>query len=74
MFTVNAIYDGNNFKLEKPLPFKDKYEVEIIFKKPIKKSQKEILKFFNTWEREDVDAVEEIINERKNFSLNRPEL
>ena len=74
MYKVKAIYDGNSFKFEKSLPFNEKYEVEIIFKKPIKRSQQKILEYFNSWDKKDLEPIEEIINERKNFSLNRKEL
>jgi predicted DNA-binding antitoxin AbrB/MazE fold protein len=73
MYAVKAIYDGNNFKLEETLPIKEDYEVVITFTNPIKRNQENILKFFNTWDKEDVDCVEEIIRERENFSLNRAE-
>jgi hypothetical protein len=54
------------------LPF-GKYEVEIIFTKELKDSQIEILKYFNNWDKDDVEIIEEIINERNNFYLNKNE-
>ncbi|MDR2115830.1 MAG: DUF104 domain-containing protein [Planctomycetaceae bacterium] len=71
MHAIKAIYDGNYFKLEEPVPVEGKYEVVITFTKPIDSSQEKILKYFNTWNNEDVKNVNEIIEERKNFSLNR---
>ena len=73
MYAVKAIYEGNNFKFEEPLTIKEDYEVVITFTNPIKKSQENILKYFNTWDKEDVDCIAEIIKERENFSLNRME-
>jgi len=35
MYTVKAIYDGANFKLEQPISLKGKYEVIITFVEPI---------------------------------------
>jgi len=55
MYEVNAIYDRDNSK----------------FTKPVKKTQENILQYFNTWDKDDVDCVAEIIKERKIFSLNR---
>ena len=44
------------------------------FTNPIKKTQDDILKYFNTWDKDDVDCISEIIKERENFSLNRAEI
>ena len=74
MYAVRAIYDGNSFKFEEPLSIKEKYEVIITFTNPVEKTQEDILQFFNTWDKEDVDCVAEIIEERKNFFLNRFEI
>jgi hypothetical protein len=81
MYAVKGIYDGVNFKLDEPAPVREEYEVVITFTAPLKKQtlkkpvkdQREILKYFGTWDKADVEAVEEIIKERANFSLNRPE-
>jgi hypothetical protein len=74
MFAVKAIFDGNNFKFEEPLPIKENYEVVITFTNPIKRNQEDILQYFNTWNKDDVDCISEIIKERENFSLNRIEI
>ena len=74
MYAVKAIYDGNNFKLDEPVPIKGKYEVVITFTNPIEKSQEKILQYFNTWDEDDANCMEEIIKERENFSLDRTEL
>jgi len=74
MYAVKAIYEGNNFIFEEPLTIKEDYEVVITFTNPIKKTQENILNYFNTWDKEDVDCIEEIIKERQNFSLNREEI
>jgi len=37
MYTIKAIYDGNNFKLMQPIPVKESYEVFITFVEPLKK-------------------------------------
>jgi hypothetical protein len=73
MYAVKAVYDGNNFKLDEPVPVKGKYEVIITFTKPIEKAQEKILQYFDTWDEEDVNCMAEIIKERENFSLNRTE-
>jgi predicted DNA-binding antitoxin AbrB/MazE fold protein len=74
MYAIKAIYDGGYFKLEEPVPVKENYEVIITFTKPLNTSQEEILKYFNTWDDEDVKIMDEIVEERANFSLNRDEL
>jgi len=74
MYAVKAIYDGNYFKLEEPLPINEKYEVVITFINPIEKQQDEILQFFNTWDEDDVNCIREIINERSNFSMGRDQV
>ncbi|MCL1994466.1 MAG: hypothetical protein FWG66_16100 [Spirochaetes bacterium] len=67
MFAIKAIYDGNGFKFEEPIPVKGKYEVIIAFTKPIEKTQEKILEYFNTWDEDDVNSVAEIMNERGNL-------
>jgi hypothetical protein len=74
MYAVKAIYDGHNFKLDESVPVKGKYEVIIAFTKPVEKDQENILKFFGTWDEDDVNCMEEIIKERKFFSLGRTEI
>jgi predicted DNA-binding antitoxin AbrB/MazE fold protein len=74
MYAIKAIYDGGYFKPEEPVPVKEKYEVIITFTKPINTTQEEILKYFNTWDDEDVKTMDEIIEERANFSLNRDKI
>jgi hypothetical protein len=66
MYAVKAIYDGSLFRLEEPVPVKEKYEVVITFTKPVKKSQENIIKYFNTWDEEDVKCIEDIVKEREN--------
>jgi hypothetical protein len=77
MQTINAIFDGNYFKPIDPIPVEGKYEVVITFTKPIdvKNSRRErILKYFGTWSDEDVETINEIVQERVNFSMNRDEI
>jgi predicted DNA-binding antitoxin AbrB/MazE fold protein len=75
MYAIKAIYDGNSFKPEEPIPVEGKYEVVITFTKPIiNTSQEKILKYFNTWDDDDVKIIGEIFEERTTFSLNRDEL
>jgi hypothetical protein len=77
MQTINAIFDGNIIKPTEPIPVKGKYEVLIIFTKPINtKSTKRqrILKHFGTWNDEDVKTINQIVEERINFSIGRDEI
>ena len=74
MYAVRAIYEGNYFQLEEPIPVKEKYEVVITFTRPVKQIQEDILQFFNIWDEEDVNCISEIIKERDNFSLGRTEI
>jgi len=74
MYAIKGIYDGNNFKLEEPIPVKEKYEVVITFTKPIETKdlrKQKMLKFFGAWNNEDVEIINEIVEERANFSMNR---
>ena len=73
MYAVKAIYDGTNFKLMQPIPVKENYEVVIIFIEPVKKNQSGIMDFAGIWKDEDVFDLDEIMAERKNFSLGRLE-
>ena len=74
MYAVKAIYDGNNFKLNDPVPIEGKYEVIITFTQPVEKDQEKILKYFGIWDEDDVNCLAEIIRERKSFSLGRSEI
>jgi len=38
MYTVKALYDGENIKLKQPIAIKEQYEVIIIFIEPVKKT------------------------------------
>jgi hypothetical protein len=74
MFAIKAIYDGNCFRLQEQVPVKEEYHVLITFTDPVKKSQSGIMEFFNTWDKSDVDTMEEIIKERNTFASGRYEL
>jgi hypothetical protein len=71
---MKAIYDGNIFKLDEPVPVKGEYEVIITFTKPLEKSQREILQYFDIWDNEDANCMTEVIKERENFSLSRNDI
>jgi predicted DNA-binding antitoxin AbrB/MazE fold protein len=74
MYAINAVYDGNLFKPQEPVPVNGKYEVVITFTKPINEAKNNILKYFGTWDNDDVKAIDGVINERGNFSMNRMEI
>ncbi|MDR2965157.1 MAG: DUF104 domain-containing protein [Treponema sp.] len=77
MQAINAVFDGNHFKPLEAIPIKGKYEVIITFTKPIdtKYSKRQrILEHFGTWNDEDVETINEIIQERANFSINRDKI
>ena len=77
MQAINAIFDGINFKPIDPIPVKGKYEVVITFTKSIDKREEKrqrILKHFGTWDDEDIKTINEIVQERANFSINRDEV
>ena len=77
MQAINAIFDGNNFRPIDPIPIKGKYEVVITFTKSIdtkEKKRQRILKHFGTWDNEDIKIIDEIVQERSKFSLNRDEI
>jgi len=71
MQAINAIFDGTDFKLIEPISVKGKYEVIITFTRQIdtKNSRRQrILNHFGTWNDEDVKMINEIVQERANFS------
>ena len=73
METIKAIYDGKNFLPIEPVPVEGNYEVTITFNKPMKTKEylrQIILKHFGTWDDDDVKVIQEIIEERANFSRN----
>ena len=72
MYAVKAIYSENTFKLGEPIPFDEDYEVVIAFTAPLKKTQKNLLKFCGAWDTKTAKSVLNIVQERGNFSLNRP--
>ena len=77
MQAINAVFDGNYFKPLEPIPVEGKYEVVIIFTKPIDTKdtrRQRILKHFGTWDDEDVKTISEIVEERINFSKGRDEI
>ena len=71
MYAIKAIYDGSNFKLMQPIPVKENYEVIITFVEPLKKDQTGIMDFAGIWKDEDVLDLDEIMAERKDFSIGR---
>jgi hypothetical protein len=77
MLAINAVFDGNYFKALEPIPVEGKYEVVITFTKPIdtkETKRQRILKHFGTWDDNDIETINEIIEERANFSMNRDEI
>ena len=76
LYKIKATYDKGRFKFELPLP-KGKYDVELRFTKQEESDKdvvNELLKLSGVWDEEDVDFFDEIIKERKNFSLAQKEL
>ena len=71
MYAIKGIYDGNCFRLEHPIPVKEKYKVVIAFTEPVKSNQENILDYCGIWDESDVKNVNEIIAERENFSFGR---
>jgi hypothetical protein len=77
MQTMNAIFDGKLFRPMEPIPVAGKYEVLITFTKPIDTKdtkRQRILKHFGSWDDEDVKIINEIVEERANFSMGRDEI
>ena len=77
MYAVKAIYDGNYFKPIEPFPVEGKYEVVITFTNPIDTKdtkRQRILKHFGTWNDEDIETINKIVEERADFSKNRDEI
>ena len=77
MNSIDAIYDGNTFQPLEPIPFKGHYEVKILFTKKLDDKEviiKNLEKCFGIWSEKEGNIMAEIINERKNFSVNRREV
>jgi hypothetical protein len=74
MFAVKAVYDENRFLLQEPVPVKEKYDVVITFTNPSKKDQSKLLEFVGMFDNDDVQAVQEMIDDRGNFFKDRPEI
>jgi len=76
MESVYAIYDGNVIRFTEPVPVFGEYEVVVTFTKPMDEKEdlkQSILDCFGVWDAEDMKMMEQIIEERKNFSMNRKE-
>ena len=71
MYAIKGIYDGNCFRLEQPIPVKEEYKVVITFIDPVKSRQANILDYFGTWNDSDIESINEVIAERKQFTLGR---
>ena len=75
MEAINAIYDGNTVQFLEPVPVKGRYEVTVIFNKPVDEDIEEKIKrleaCFGIFDEEDVKMMEEIVEERWNFSKGR---
>jgi len=77
MQSINAIFDGNYFNPIEPIPVEGKYEVVITFTKPINtldSKRQRIMKHFGTWNDDVTKSIDEIVQERERFSLNRDEI
>ena len=44
MESMNAIYDGNTIKFTEPIPVKGKYEVKVIFTRPLDIPDSQVIK------------------------------
>ena len=72
MESINAIFDGNTIKFIEPVPVQGKYEVVVTFTKPLDEKEdlkQSILDCFGLWDVDDLKVMEQIMEERKNFSL-----
>ena len=75
MEPVNAIVDGNKINYLEPISIKGRYEVTVIFNKPVDDDIEEKIKrmeaCFGIFDEDDVKMMEEIVEERVNFSKGR---
>ena len=74
MFQVKAKYIDTNVKFAQPLPIKEDYEIIVTFVEPLKKDKVNIMDFFNCWNGEQLLDIEQIMADRDNSSLGRPEI
>ena len=72
METVHAIVDGNTIQFLEPVPVKGKYDVTVIFNHPVDENIEDKIKrmesCFGIFDDEDVKLMEEIVEERLDFS------
>ena len=71
MYAIKGIYDGNCFRLEHPIPVKEEYKVVITFIDPVQSRQENVLDYFGTWNNSDIESINEVIAERKHFTLRK---
>jgi hypothetical protein len=75
MEIVQAIFDGNKFRLLDPIPVKGKYNVQITFLSPyiddIEAKIQRLMKHCGTWTKEEGEYIIELMNESRKPSLNR---
>jgi len=75
MQAIKAFYDGSGFIPSEPIPVKGTYEVVITFTKPvdeIEARRQRLMSHAGTWDAETVWAIQQIVEERSNFSSSRP--
>ena len=79
MESDHTIVDGNKIKYLEPVPVKGKYEVTVIFNKPVDEDAeieakiKRMEACFGIFDDEDMKVMKEIIEERKDFFKGREE-
>jgi len=79
MHAIKAVYDGKSFTPTQPIPVEGRYDVIITFVEPAelsepkKKNPRAVLDFCGIFDEDTID-LEEIYEERKNFSIGRPDV
>jgi hypothetical protein len=80
MTAIKAVFDGKSFIPQEPIAMTEQCEVVITFLKkdsslnpPLPNPSMPLLDYFGTWNRDDLDVMQSIIEERQNFSLERAE-
>jgi len=53
MYSINAVYDGTDFKPREPIPVNEEYEVVITFTTPVKKAES-VPKRFSKTEKDEI--------------------
>jgi len=74
MNAIKAIYENGTLKPLEQVPLREGSEVLITIIETKKKDQSKLLDFFGIWKGENAIDLDQIMKDRENCSLGRPEI